>query len=286
VDSSSPFSETVRSPGLKVISSVGGVGRLVGTFVGLWVGAFVGGLVGGRVGCLVGCLVGGLVGAFVRRLAGARVGGFVGAFVGTLVGPLVGTFVGASVGNFVGDVVRRVTGVRVVVTAFEGVSLMGALVGETVGDLEILPKNSSSISPTVPREEGDGCELISLKPPSPPPENHSELASVSCFDTEELELPDFPEATAAKDIVTASSMTRDAEASANVRGRLRMNATQAPVPLSLAFAFAFALVPVLSEEVPTGSSWVVKDGSLASVSGSGSSSLFGAGFSTTCLAIV
>ena len=40
VDSSSPFSETVRSPGLKVIAGVGGVGRLVvtGDLVGLKVG--------------------------------------------------------------------------------------------------------------------------------------------------------------------------------------------------------------------------------------------------------
>jgi hypothetical protein len=68
VDISSPFSETVRSPGLKMISTGGSVGRLVGDFVGNLVGDFVEGFVGDFVGGFVGERVGDFVGDFVGAL--------------------------------------------------------------------------------------------------------------------------------------------------------------------------------------------------------------------------
>lgn len=99
-----------------------------------------------------------------------------------------------------------------------------------------------------------------------------------------MELPDVPEAATDRDMVTATRMTRDTEASRNIRGRFRINATHAPFPLGL--SLEVALVPSVSEEVSTGSSGVVMDGSLAKVPGLGSPSLLVAAFSTTCLAIV
>jgi hypothetical protein len=49
VESSSPFSETVRSPGLKVMASVGSVGFPVGVLVGARVGFEVGAPTGASV---------------------------------------------------------------------------------------------------------------------------------------------------------------------------------------------------------------------------------------------
>lgn len=98
---------------------------------------------------------------------------------------------------------------------------------------------------------------------------------------DELNFPDFPEVTTDTAIITASSMIRDTEASANARGRSRMNAL-IPLPPLVPLSLAYAL-PLTST---TGSSGSVKDGSLASVSGAGPSSLFVVAFPTTCPAIV